>query len=179
MSTQIENVILVSPNDQVIGTMEKMEAHEKGLLHRAFSVFIYNAKGEMLIHKRANEKYHCGGLWTNACCSHQRMGETTLEAANRRCLEEMGFQTELKEIFSFVYKAGFSNGLTEHEFDHVLVGEFNGLPQPNPSEVSSWKFVSTDWLDEDLAKNPNDYTAWFKIAYQKIKEAEVPAKIAV
>lgn len=177
--TGTDNVILVTPEDEKIRVMEKMEAHKKGLLHRAFSVFIYNANGDMLIHKRADEKYHCGGLWTNACCSHQRDGESSLQAATRRCQEEMGFTTPLEEIFSFTYKASFSNGLIEHEYDHVLVGEYNGLPKPNPQEVSAWRFISQEELDKAIEKEPQQFTPWFKIAYQKVKEYYTLNKIAV
>lgn len=165
-----EKVILVDESDQAIGLMEKMEAHEKALLHRAFSVFTFNSEGELLIHQRAHEKYHSGGLWTNTCCSHPREGETTHEAATRRLQEEMGFVCELTEVFSFIYKAELDQGLTEHEFDHVFVGKFNGEPQINPSEVADWKYVRLEDLKNDIAKNPDNYTVWFKIALKELEK---------
>jgi len=125
-------VILVDKNDNPIGTEEKLQAHKDAKLHRCFSILIFNSDGKMMIHQRQKGKYHCGGLWTNACCSHPRPGECTLDAAHRRLVEEMGFDTELEELFSFTYKAEFPNGLAEHEFDHVFKGVFNGTPKPDP-----------------------------------------------
>lgn len=168
-----EQVILVDEHDGVIGTMEKMEAHEKGLLHRAFSVFIFNPRGEMLIHQRAIEKYHSGGLWTNACCSHPRKGETIEEAAHRRLVEEMGLDCELQEQFHFIYKASLDGGLMEHELDHVLFGIFNGYPKPNPDEVMAWKYIAMPDLQEDIRINPEKYTVWFKIAMQAINDKQL------
>ena len=165
-----EKVLLVDEHDQVLGKMEKIEAHEKGLLHRAFSVFVYNNKGELLLQKRALSKYHTPGLWTNTCCSHQRENESNIEAGKRRLQEEMGFTTELDNQFSFIYKAPFSNGLTEHEYDHILVGYFNGEPNPNPDEVADWKWLSLDAVENDIHKNPDNYTAWFKILLEKYLE---------
>ena len=165
-----EKVLLVDEHDQVLGKMEKIEAHEKGLLHRAFSVFVYNNKGELLLQKRALSKYHTPGLWTNTCCSHQRENESNKEAGKRRLQEEMGFTTELDNQFSFIYKAPFSNGLTEHEYDHILVGYFNGEPNPNPDEVADWKWLSLDAVENDIHKNPDNYTAWFKILLEKYLE---------
>lgn len=165
-----EFVILVDENDAPLGLMEKMEAHEKGVLHRAFSVFLFNGKGEMLIHRRALEKYHSGGLWTNACCSHQRDGETSLEAAKRRLQEEMGISCSLQEKFSFIYKAEFDHGLIEHELDHVFVGFYEGEIKPDPAEVMDWKYIHLDDLQKDIAKKPEDYTAWFKIALPRLLE---------
>lgn len=162
-----EQVILVNEKDEVLGLMPKMEAHEKAVLHRAFSVFIYNDKGELMLQQRALSKYHTPGLWTNTCCSHQRLGETNIEAGKRRLMEEMGFTTELKETISFIYKAPFENGLTEHEFDYILIGNYNQSPQPNPDEVASWKWVNIEELKTDIAQNPNRYTAWFKIIFEK------------
>ncbi len=162
-----EQVLLVDEKDNVIGLMPKMEAHEKGLLHRAFSVFVYNNKGQLLLQQRALTKYHTPGLWTNTCCSHQRKGESNIDAGKRRLMEEMGFTTELKETISFIYKAPFDNGLTEHEFDYILVGEFNGTPNPNPDEVESYKWVNLDELKIDIESNPSNYTAWFKIIFDK------------
>jgi len=162
------DVILVDERDDEIGTMEKMEAHRQARLHRAFSVFIFNSKNEMLIHRRALDKYHCAGLWTNACCSHPAPGESTLDAATRRLKEEMGFNAELKEAFSFVYKAPFDNGLTEHEVDHCFVGFYNGSIKPDPKEVAEWKFVTTKDIADDVKKHPEKYTPWFRIALPRI-----------
>lgn len=158
----MEEVVLVDENDQVLGTMEKIQAHREGLLHRAFSVLIFNDKNEMLIHKRAADKYHCGGLWTNACCSHPRPNEKTIDAAKRRLTEEMGFTCELKYVDSFIYKVGFSNGLTEHEFDHLYIGKYNDSFEPNPAEVEDWKYVSIDQIKKEIDKEPDLYTFWFK-----------------
>lgn len=162
-----EHVILIDENDNPIGVMEKIEAHEKALLHRAFSVFIFNNKGELMLQQRAASKYHSPLLWTNTCCSHQREGESNIKAGKRRLYEEMGFVTELKEIFSFIYKAPFDNGLTEHELDHVMIGHFNGNPTLNKDEVENYKWVSLDDVKEDIQKNPDQYTAWFKIIFEK------------
>jgi len=165
-----EQVILVNEQDEQIGLMPKMEAHEKALLHRAFSVFIFNDKKELMLQQRAFSKYHSPGLWTNTCCSHQRDGETNIEAGKRRLHEEMGFITELKEIISFIYKAPFENGLTEHEFDHVMVGYYDGKPEINKDEVESWKWESIEDVKVDIALNPDIYTAWFKIIFDKFYE---------
>ncbi|MDG1915319.1 MAG: isopentenyl-diphosphate Delta-isomerase [Crocinitomix sp.] len=163
----MEQVILVDTEDNPIGLMEKMEAHEKGLLHRAFSVFIFNDKKELLLQQRASHKYHSGGLWTNTCCSHPRDGEGLVDAGTRRLQEEMGFECEIKPILSFIYKAELDNELTEHEFDHVLIGKFNAAPKPNPDEVSDWKFVDLKVLAEDLKQNPDQYTIWFQKIFEK------------
>ena len=160
-----EEVILVDSQDQILGTMPKMEAHEKGILHRAFSVFILDYKNKILLQKRALSKYHSPGLWTNTCCSHQRLNETSLQAGNRRLIEEMGIDLELKEIFTFKYKAPFSNGLTENELDHVLIGYTERNPIINPDEVSDWKWVDIELIHQDLALNPKNYTIWFKIVF--------------
>jgi len=165
-----EQVILVNENNEQIGTMPKMEAHEKALLHRAFSVFIANDKGDIMLQQRAASKYHSPLLWTNTCCSHQRVGESNIEAGKRRLQEEMGFQTELKELFSFIYKAPFDNGLTEHEYDHVMLGSYNAEPNVNKDEVEAWKWMSPEAVKEDISKNPNAYTAWFKIIFDKFYE---------
>ncbi|MCD4772553.1 MAG: isopentenyl-diphosphate Delta-isomerase [Bacteroidales bacterium] len=163
-----EEVVLVDKNDNPLGTMEKMQAHKMGVLHRAFSVFIYNSKGKMMIHRRALSKYHSSGLWTNACCSHPRINETVEEAAHRRLMEEMGFDCELKEELSFLYKADVGDGLIEHEFDHVFVGEFNGKPEINPDEVAEWKFINSKILKEEIKNHPAKFTEWFKIAFKKM-----------
>jgi len=165
-----EQVILVNQDNEQIGTMPKMEAHEKALLHRAFSVFIINDNGDVMLQQRAASKYHSPLLWTNTCCSHQREGESNLDAGKRRLQEEMGFQVELKELFSFIYKAPFDNGLTEHEYDHVMLGNFNSEPNINPNEVEAWKWMSPEAVKEDMSKNPNKYTAWFKIIFDKFYE---------
>lgn len=169
MSTDlIDHVVLVDELDVPLGSMEKLEAHMKGLLHRAFSVFIFNDRDELLIHRRAYDKYHSGGLWTNTCCSHPRPGEQDIEAANRRLKEEMGFECHLQKVTSFIYKAQFENGLIEHEFDHIWIGKFNGDPIPDPSEVEEWKYISLDILNEELNKHPEHFTVWFQLAMPKI-----------
>jgi isopentenyl-diphosphate delta-isomerase len=160
MGTQ--EVVLVDEQDRPLGTMEKIKAHEEGVLHRAFSVIIFNSRGEMLIHQRASDKYHCGGLWTNACCSHPRIDETPEEAAKRRLKEEMGFTTDIDYLGSFIYKVDFENGLTEHEYDHMFCGYYDGQPQPNPEEVQDWKYISVNELLNDIERNPENYTFWFK-----------------
>jgi len=162
-----EQVILVNENNEQIGTMAKMEAHEKAELHRAFSVFVINDNGEIMLQQRAATKYHSPLLWTNTCCSHQRVGETNIEAGKRRLKEEMGFETELKELFSFIYKAPFDNGLTEHEYDHVMLGSFNDEPLINLDEVEDWKWMSPQLVKEDIDQNPSQYTVWFKIIFEK------------
>ncbi len=162
-----EQVILVDENDNQIGLMPKMEAHEKALLHRAFSVFIFNDKNELMLQQRAMHKYHSPGLWTNTCCSHQRNGESNLEAGKRRLQEEMGFITDLEESTSFIYKAPFDNGLTEHEYDHIMIGYYNGDPNINEHEVASWKWMPLEDVKVDMAIYPESYTAWFKIIFNK------------
>lgn len=170
-----ELVVLVDENDKKIGLMPKMEAHEKAVLHRAFSVFIFNKDGDLMLQQRASHKYHSPLLWTNTCCSHQRDGETNLEAGKRRLFEEMGFNTDLKEVFSFVYKAPFDNGLTEHELDHVMVGYYENEPKINKDEVEAYRWMTLEDVKTDIEKNPQIYTAWFKIifneSYQKLKNA--------
>jgi isopentenyl-diphosphate delta-isomerase len=162
-----ELVILVNEKDEPIGLMNKMEAHEKAVLHRAFSVFVLNDKNEVMLQQRAHHKYHSPLLWTNTCCSHQRAGETNIEAGKRRLYEEMGFNTELKELFHFIYKAPFDNGLTEHELDHVMIGYSNEVPNINPDEVESWKWMKIEDIKEDMIQNPALYTIWFKIIFDE------------
>ncbi|WP_264509200.1 isopentenyl-diphosphate Delta-isomerase [Flavobacterium sp. N1719] len=162
-----EQVILVNTNDEPIGLMNKLEAHEKAVLHRAFSVFVLNDKNEVMLQQRAHHKYHSPLLWTNTCCSHQRAGETNLEAGKRRLEEEMGFVTDLKELFHFIYKAPFDNGLTEHELDHVMIGYYNGEPNINPDEVESWKWMDIETIREDMKNQPELYTVWFKIIFDE------------
>jgi isopentenyl-diphosphate Delta-isomerase len=161
-------VVLVDTEDREIGTMEKLQAHQEGVLHRAFSIFIFNSRGEMLIHQRAEGKYHSAGLWTNACCSHPASGEDLAVALKRRLKEEMHMQADMFELFSFVYKAELENGLTEHEFDHVVYGISDSIPFPNPEEVQAWKYVSIAELHADVEKNPMHYTEWFKLCYQRV-----------
>ncbi len=160
-----EQVILVNEKDEQIGLMPKQEAHEKAVLHRAFSVFVFNDSNELMLQQRALNKYHSPGLWTNTCCSHQRNGEGNIEAGKRRLQEEMGFVTELSETTSFIYKAPFENGLTEYEYDHILVGKFNDKPIINLEEVASWKWMLLEDVKNDMVSNPNNYTAWFKIIF--------------
>lgn len=166
----MENVVLVDSDDRPIGLMEKMEAHEKALLHRAFSVFIFDSRGRMLIHRRALSKYHSGGLWTNTCCSHPRDGETAMEAAHRRLQEEMGFDCELEHRFHFIYKAELDQGLTEHELDHVFTGVYEGEIIPEAEEVMDYRYISMGDLDQELADDPMRYTEWFKIALPNVRE---------
>ena len=164
---QEENVILVNEKDEQIGLMPKMEAHQKGVLHRAFSVFIFNKRDELMLQQRAHSKYHSPGLWTNTCCSHQREGESNIEAGKRRLQEEMGFSTDLKDTISFIYKAPFDNGLTEYEFDHILVGKYNEDPKLNPEEAAAFKWMDLEDVKKDMEVNPQLYTAWFKIIFDK------------
>ena len=161
-------VILVNKNDQPIGQMDKLEAHQKGLLHRAFSIFVFNNKGEMLLQQRAMGKYHSAGLWTNACCSHPQPGEETKTAAIRRLKEELGFETSIEKIFDLYYRTEFENGLTEHEFDHVFAGEYDGPVNPDPEEIMDISYKSMDEISEGLIKNPEQYTHWFRLAFPGI-----------
>ena len=161
------DVILVDEQDRELGTCEKLSAHQKGILHRAFSVFIFNRNGDLLLQQRAMSKYHCPGLWTNTCCSHPRPGETIDEAAHRRLREEMGFDCDLTNVFSFVYKIPVPPDLIEHEVDHVLVGEYNGKVVPVPEEVTDVKWVKMRALQNDIALHPALYTPWFKIILQQ------------
>ncbi len=172
-----EYVILVDTNDAKVGLMPKLEAHEKALLHRAFSVFIMNSKGQTMLQQRAADKYHSPLLWTNTCCSHQRDGESNIEAGKRRLQEERGFVAELQELCSFIYKAPFDNGLTEHEFDHVMIGQFEGSPKINPEEVADWKWMYPSDIKKDIENNPESYTAWFKIIFDKFYEHITTVKI--
>ena len=165
-----EQVILVNENDEQIGLMPKMEAHEKAVLHRAFSVFVFNNKNELLLQQRAAEKYHSPLLWANTCCSHQREGESNLVAGKRRLQEEMGFVCDLEEKTSFIYKAPFDNGLTEHELDHIMVGFYNDNPVINREEVESYKWMSLEAIKKDIENQPEIYTAWFKIIFDKYYE---------
>ena len=160
-----DKVILVDKNDNQVGLMPKLEAHEKGLLHRAFSVFIFNNEYKLLLQKRATSKYHSGGLWTNTCCSHPREGEDISEAANRRLFEEMGIKTSLRKVYDFIYKAELDNGLTENEFDHVFYGVYDKEPKINLEEADDYKWMDMDSLNDDINNNGGNYTVWFKIAF--------------
>lgn len=164
------DLILVDENDNPTGTMEKMEAHKRGLLHRAFSIFIFNAKGDMLLHQRATDKYHSGGLWTNACCSHPRSDQQTMKAAEIRLKEEMGFTVPLKKIFDFTYKAALDNGLIEHEYDHVFLGIYDGDIDPDKDEVSNFCFLSMTEIRSSIQSQPQKYSEWFKIAFPRVEE---------
>lgn len=166
----MDNIILVNERDEQVGTMEKIQAHRRALLHRAFSVFVFNSRGEMLLQQRAADKYHSGSLWTNACCSHPRPGEATTEAAGRRLREEMGFDTELQKLFDFVYKTEFDNGLTEHEFDHVFAGIYDGEIIPDKTEVQDYCFKSMRDIKESLLLRPGQYTVWFRIAFPLVEK---------
>lgn len=165
-----EQVVLVNEKDEVLGVMGKMAAHQNGVLHRAFSVFLFNSKGKILLQRRAAEKYHSPGQWTNAVCSHPRYGETYLEAANRRLQEEMGISTTLTHRFHFLYKAEVGGKLWEHELDHVFTGEYNGEFHLNPEEISEIRYISMAQLEEELATTPDNFTEWFKIILAKYKE---------
>jgi isopentenyl-diphosphate delta-isomerase len=164
----MEQVILVNEQDEEIGVMEKMQAHEKAILHRAISIFIFNGRNEMLLQQRAMRKYHSGGLWTNACCSHPRPGEEIQTAAKRRLKEELGFETSLLKVFEFTYKASFDNGLTEHEFDHVFTGKYEGAIYPNKNEVQDYCFKSIEEIQDSLQNHSHKYTVWFKLAFPRI-----------
>lgn len=158
-----EEVILVNESDEAIGVEEKLRAHLLGSLHRAFSIFIFNSAGHLLLQKRASTKYHSQGLWSNTCCGHPRPGESTVRASRRRLREEMGFDCEVREAFEFIYHAELDNGLFEHEYDHVLVGRFNSEPDPSRDEVDDWKWVELTTLKLDMRRNPNEFTYWFKV----------------
>jgi isopentenyl-diphosphate Delta-isomerase len=166
----MNEVILVNENDQPVGVIEKLEAHQKGLLHRAFSIFIFNDQNQLMLQQRALDKYHSGGLWTNTCCSHPAPDESLEQACHRRLREEMGFDTNLEFVTSFIYKAELDKQLIEHEFDHVYIGNYNDHPAINKAEVASWKFVDLKIIDADLLQNPDRYTVWFRIIFSKVKD---------
>jgi isopentenyl-diphosphate delta-isomerase len=167
----MQEVILVNKNDEEIGTMEKMEAHLQGMLHRAFSILIFNSNRKLLIHRRAFGKYHSEGLWTNTCCSHPFPGEDLVDAANRRLKEEMGMKTHLSSLFSFIYRAELENDLVEHELDHVLIGFTDEEPLVNPEEVCDFKWMAMHEIEQDIETNPSEYTAWFKKIILEYKSA--------
>jgi isopentenyl-diphosphate delta-isomerase len=163
-----ETVILVDKNDQPLGTCEKLKAHQEGLLHRAFSVCVFNTEGKWLIQKRADDKYHSGGLWSNSCCSHPLSGLSLEESARKRLEYEMGFQVPLTPLYNFVYQADFPGGLSEHEFDHVLIGQYDGLCAPPPEEVSDHRWISTGDLLNEVADHPESFTVWFKMLIPEV-----------
>lgn len=165
-----EQVVLISEKDEILGVMEKMQAHENGLLHRAFSVFLFNEKGEMLLQKRASTKYHSPNQWTNAVCSHPRIDETYIEGAKRRLKEELGIETEITPKFHFIYKADVGQNLWEHELDHVFTGDFNGAVKMNPDEVSEVRYVTMQDLENEMETHPENFTEWFKIILKEYKE---------
>ena len=165
-----ERVILVDELDNEVGTMEKMEAHRKGILHRAFSVFVFNENGELLLQKRASSKYHSGGLWTNTCCSHPRENESVLDAAHRRIVEEMGFDTDLEVKFQFIYRKNLDNNLIEHELDHVLFGKYNAKPEINLEEAEDYCYISIEELKKSIISEPEKYTEWFKICFEEVSQ---------
>jgi isopentenyl-diphosphate delta-isomerase len=166
--TTHDHVILVDEHDNPLGTEEKMSAHRAGRLHRAFSIFVFHPDGRLMLQQRALSKYHSGGLWTNTCCSHPRPGEETLAAAHRRLSEEMGFDCELRHAFAFVYRAELDHGLTEHEYDHVYMGTFNGEPLLNLDEAAAWRWVSTFEFERELAEQPEKFTVWSRIAWKEL-----------
>jgi isopentenyl-diphosphate delta-isomerase len=166
---EVQQVILVNEQDVPTGAMEKMEAHKKGELHRAFSIFIFNTKGEMLLQQRAANKYHSGGLWTNTCCSHPQPDEDLRDAAQRRLQQEMGFTIELGKIFDFIYRADFNNGLTEYEFDHVFAGEYEGPVAYNKDEVMDYCYKNMDDVRRSLEQQPHKFSKWFQLAFPKIE----------
>lgn len=159
-------VVLVDKSGKEIGKEEKLKAHQEGKMHRAFSIFIFNKKGELLLQKRAESKYHSSGLWSNTCCSHPRTGFDLREEAKKRLKEEMGIEADLKEIFSFIYKKKVGD-LIEHEFDYVFIGKFNGNPKPDKKEVGGWKWINKNYLERDIKENPEKYTPWLKIILNK------------
>ena len=164
------DVILVDELDNQVGVMEKLKAHEEGVLHRAYSIFLFNDKGELLLQQRNHDKYHSGGLWTNTCCSHPKPGETIKEGALKRLQEEMGISAPINFAFSFIYQVDFENGLTENEFDHVFIGEFKDDPVPNPEEVADWRYTSIEDIKTEMSLNPEAFTEWFKIALPMVEE---------
>ena len=159
----MESVVLVDQEDNVTGVMEKMEAHRRGMLHRAFSILLFNSKGEILLQKRSASKYHSAGLWTNTCCSHPLPGESMESATRRRLMEEMGIDMATEFAYKFTYRAALDHGLTEHELDYIFIGQFDGVPAVNKDEVSDWKFADLNFLREDIVRHPDQYTAWFKL----------------
>ncbi|MBT1708011.1 isopentenyl-diphosphate Delta-isomerase [Fulvivirgaceae bacterium PWU5] len=169
----MEHVILVNEQDEAIGTMEKMEAHRKGILHRAFSILLFNSKGEMLLQQRALDKYHSGGLWTNTCCSHPLPGETMEAATRRKLYQEMGIDLQPAFAYKFIYRAALDHDLIEHEYDHVYIGYYDGEPAINQDEVASWKYMDMLLLREDMRLHPADYTYWFRLIVEGLEFGQV------
>jgi isopentenyl-diphosphate delta-isomerase len=165
----MEQVILVDEQDRQVGIGEKISTHRQGLLHRAFSLWVINSKGSILLQQRALSKYHCGGIWANACCGHPRPGEELMSAMHRRLQEEMGFDCDFEEKISFIYKVDFENGLNEHEFLHVSLGVWDGTPKPNPDEVMNHKWLSVKDLEDEISRQPEKYAYWFRIAFEKLR----------
>ncbi|WP_276503315.1 isopentenyl-diphosphate Delta-isomerase [Terrimonas pollutisoli] len=165
-----ELLILVDEKDNQIGTLDKLTVHQTGRLHRAFSVFIFNSKNELLLQQRADDKYHSPGLWSNTCCSHPTNGEPTGNAVSRRLKEELNIECHSSFAFSFIYKTQFTNGLTEHEYDHVYFGKCDAAPVPNPREVKDWKYMNLQDLHQDILENPDNYTEWLKICLPKVMQ---------
>lgn len=165
-----EQVVLVNERDEPVGLVGKLQAHQDGLLHRAFSIFIFNPEGQLLLQRRAMEKYHSAGLWTNTCCSHPRNEEPVAQAAARRLQEEMGFSAPLTRIFDFIYKADCGNGLQEHEFDHVFAGEYIGIVPFNPAEVMDSRFMNMIAIQQWLEREPEAFTVWFRLAFPRIQD---------
>lgn len=178
-----EELILVNENDEAIGVEEKIKAHVIGALHRAFSIFIFNSAGQLLLQKRTTTKYHSKGLWSNTCCGHPRPGESIKVASRRRLGEEMGFDCNVREVFEFIYQAKLDDGLVEHEYDHVLAGRFDGIPKPNQDEVGGWKWVDLMTLRLDMQKHPGRYTYWFRISIDElcrsINQADIGSDISI
>jgi isopentenyl-diphosphate delta-isomerase len=173
MNIAEEFVILVDQNDQEVGQMEKLAAHQGGRLHRGFSVCVFNNRQELLLQQRAWGKYHSAGLWTNTCCSHPRPGESLEKAAHRRLQEEMGFDCQMQEIFHMQYRFDFSNGLTEHEYDHVFIGFFDQLPRPNSYEVAQWKYMTLPEIASVIESQSNSFTDWFQLMFARLKENSI------
>ena len=166
-----DHVILVTPEDEPIGTAEKLSVHLTGQLHRAFSLFVFNANNELMLQRRALHKYHSAGLLSNTCCSHPRPGESTDEAVNRRLIEEMGFSCPNERVFGFVYQAELENDLTEHEYDHVYIGQFDGEPNINPDEVAEWQWMDIEAIRDDMARRPAAFTVWFRTCFERVIQA--------
>ena len=171
-----EHVILVDLNNKEVGTMEKMEAHERGLLHRAFSIFIFNSNGQMLLHERAHDKYHCGGMWTNAICSHPRPGENQSQALRRKMKQEMGFCADVEKAFDFTYRAELKNGLVEYEYDQIFFGVYEGKLVPNPDEVNDFRYVSVSQIRKEIEENTVRFTPWFKLLFEPICQYYITLK---
>lgn len=170
MKRKIAKVILVDVFDQEVGSMEKMEAHEKGLLHRAFSVFVFDKDNRLLMQKRASHKYHSGGLWTNTCCSHPEPNESVYHASKRRLMEEMGFTCDVESLFEFVYHVPLDKGLTEHEYDHVMIGHYDGFVIPNKDEVEDFSWMGMNEIEQNISQNPEQFTVWFKLIFPRMME---------